>query len=347
MVRAALRFAVLVGAVAVLPVLGAVNGGVSSRAETDKVVLAHQHGLTYLPFMVMRERKLVEKHAAAAGLKDLAAEYVTMGGPAPINDALVAERAQFGAVGVPSLVQLWSKTKGSLDVKSIGAMTSMPMFLNTNNPAVKTLKDLTDKDKIALPSVKVSVQAVALQMACAKEFGKENYGRLDRLSVSMPHPDGQTALLSGSSGITAHMTAPPFQYQELAKGEGKVRRVLSSYEVQGDKTTFVLAVSTDSFRKANPKAFDATVAAFNESIEWINANKEAAADVYLKLSKSKEERAEILKQLNDPDIVFTTVPHNTAKIAEFMHEVDPKNIKTKPASWKDLYFPHLHDKAGS
>jgi NitT/TauT family transport system substrate-binding protein len=347
MIKAARRALTALGSAAALVVLGATGGAGAERLEETKVVFAYQHGLTYLPFMVMKEKKLVEKRLTEAHIKEMSADYIVMGGPAPINDALVAERAQFGAVGVPSLVQLWSKTKGSLDVKTIGAMTSAPMFLNTNNPAVKTLKDFTDKDKIALPSVKVSVQAVALQMACAKEFGKEEYAKLDKLTVSMPHPDGQTALLAGSSGITAHLTGPPFQYQELAKGEGKVRRVMSSYDVQGDKTTFVVAVSTETFRKANPKAFEAVVAAFNESIEWINANKEAAADIYLSASKSKEEKADILKMLNDPDIVFTTVPHNVAKIAEFMHEVDPKNIKNVPASWKDLCFPHLHDKAGS
>lgn len=317
--------------------------------ETDKVMLAYQHGLTYLPFMVMKEQKLIEKHCAAAGLSEPTVEYIVMGGPAPINDALVADRAHFGAVGVPSLVQLWSKTKGSgnLNIKSIGAMTSMPMFLNTNNPAVKSLKDFTEKDKIAVPSVKVSVQAVALQMACAKEFGKENYAKLDKLTVSMPHPDALSALLSGSAGVTAHLTAPPFQYQELAKGEGKVRRVLSSYDVQGDKTTFVLAVSSEKFASANPKTFAASVKAFNEAQDWINANKEAAVDIYINATKTKEEKKDLLAQMNDPDIVYTTTPNNIAKIAQFMHEVDPKNIKNKAESWKDMCFPHLHDKQGS
>ncbi len=33
------------------------------------------------------------------------------------------------------------------------------------------------------------------------------------------------------------------------------------------------------------------------------------------------------------------------KYAEFMHKVG--TIKEAPASWKDLFFPEIHDKAGS
>ena len=92
----------------------------------------------------------------------------------------------------------------------------MPLYLDTRNPDVKTIKDFTDKDKIALPAVKVSIQAVTLQMAAEQAFGDGQQDRLDPLTVSMSHPDAQTALLSGQSEITAHFGSPPFQYQQLA-----------------------------------------------------------------------------------------------------------------------------------
>lgn len=312
--------------------------------ETKEVTFAYQHGLTYLPFIVMDEQNLVEKHAKSLGVTT-EAKFVVMGGPAPINDALVTERANFGAVGVPSLVQLWSKTKGGLEIKAVGSMTSMPMFLNTINPNVKSLKDITDKDKIAVPSVKVSVQAVTLQMAAAKEFGKENYAQLDKFTVSMPHPDATAAMLSGSGGLTCHLTAPPFQYQQLR--DPKIKKVLSSYDVLGGKSTFVLAVSSEKFKKENPKTFEATVKAFNEAQGWINANNDAAAELYLKVTKSKEKKEEILAQFKDPEIEFTIVPQNIQKYMDFMHEVDPKNIKNKAKDWKEMCFPNLHEAKGS
>ena len=314
--------------------------------ETDSITFANQYGLTYLPFMVMQERKLVEKLVVQAGLPEPRVSYLTMGGVAPINDAIVSERAQFGAVGVPSLVQLWSKTKGNLGVKTIGAMTSAPMYLNTNNPSVNSLAQFTDKDKIALPSVKISVQSVTLEMAAAQAFGKDNYKKLDKLTVSMPHPDAMTALLSGSAGVTAHFAGPPFQYQEL-NGHPEIRRVLSSYDVLGGKSTFVCVVGTETFKKENPKTFGAVVKALAQAQLWIVTNKEAAAELYLRTTKSSEDKKDILAQLNDPDIEFTIVPRNILKYAEFMNEVDPKNIEHKAASWKDLCFENLHEMPGS
>jgi len=313
--------------------------------EVKQVTFASQYGLTYLPFMVMNELKLVEKHAKEAGLKDLTTEYKTLSGPAPINDAILSGGAQFGAVGVPSLITLWDKTKGDRSVKMFGSMTSAPMFLNTTNASVKSLKDFKDADRIALPSVKVSVQAVTLQMAVAQAFGETEYAKLDKQTVAMSHPDGTTALLTGSGGITAHFTAPPFQYQQLKSDKPKVSRVLSSYDVLGGKSTFVVAISTERFTKENPKTFDAVCKALAEAQDWINANKKQAAEIYIKTTKAKDSVDDILAQMNDPDLEYTVVPNNVFKYAEFMNKVG--TIKNKAASWKDLCFPNLHDKAGS
>lgn len=77
-----------------------------------------------------------------------------------MNDALLSNSLQFASGGVGPLLTLWSRTKGNLDVKAVGAINSMPLYLNTSSPNIKSLKDFTDKDKIALPAVKVSIQAV-------------------------------------------------------------------------------------------------------------------------------------------------------------------------------------------
>jgi len=322
-----------------------VAGKVAVAEEVREVIFASQFGLTYLPFMVMNERDTVEKNSKAAGLAEVKAEYKTLSGPAPINDALLSASAQFGAVGVPSLVQLWDRTKGDRAVKTIGAMTSAPMFLNTTRPEIKSVLDFTEKDRIALPSIRVSVQAVTLQMAVAKAFGNGKFNQLDKLTVAMSHPDGTQALLGGSGGITAHFTAPPFQYQQLKSDRAKVSRVLSSYDVLGGKSTFVVAISTERFAKASPKVFKVVCDSLAETQEWINANKKEAAEIYLKATKSKETVEEILAQMNDPDIEYTVVPMNIQKYADFMLQTGA--IKTKAASWKDLCFPHLHDKPGS
>ncbi|CFN63567.1 nitrate/sulfonate/bicarbonate ABC transporter substrate-binding protein [Bordetella pertussis] len=48
---------------------------------------------------------------------------------------------------------------------------------------MKTIADFTDKDRIALPAVGVSVQARVLQLASAKLWDDEHYNRLDAISA--------------------------------------------------------------------------------------------------------------------------------------------------------------------
>ena len=60
----------------------------------------------------------------------------------------------------------------------------MPYELFTVDPAVQSLADLSDKNKIGLPAIKVSIPAIFLQMAAARLYGAENYQKLDALTVS-------------------------------------------------------------------------------------------------------------------------------------------------------------------
>ena len=310
----------------------------SAMAEVAEVSVAMQHGLSYLPLMVMERDKLFEKASKAAGA-DATAKFMRMGGPGPITDALLSGNVQFGAVGVPSLVNLWDKTKNGLGYKAVGALNSLPMYLNTTNPAVRTVCDLKDGDKVALPTVKVSVQAVTLQMAAKKYCGDAT--KFDRHTVSMSHPDGLLAL--ANNNVTAHFTSPPFMYQEL--DDKRVRTVLKSYDVLGGKTTFTLVVASTRFLNENPKAYAAFAKGFEQATAWINANRSDAAKFYVEASKTKESIKEVLDQLSNPDIEMTLVPNGIGKYADFMHEIG--TIKNKPASWKDMVHPNLHDKKGS
>ena len=113
--------------------------------------------------MIMQDRGLLQKNAAARGVPDLKVNYLTFAGGAVMNDALLSGTIQFAAGGVPPLVVLWAKTRNTAQaVKAVAAMNSMPLLLNTNKPAIKSIRDLTDADKIGLPAVKISVQAIFL-----------------------------------------------------------------------------------------------------------------------------------------------------------------------------------------
>ena len=315
-----------------------------AHAETSEVRAAQQFGLSYLALMMMEDSKLVEKQAKAMGMGDIKVSWAKLGGPGAMNDALLSGGIDFGTGGVPSLITLWSKTHGTpQEVRGVGALNSMPVNLVTSNPNVKSIRDFTDKDKIAVTTVKVSTQALLLQMAAAKEFGEQNYAKLDPLTVSLPHPDAMTALLSGGGTITAHFSSPPFQYQEV--GRPGIRTILSNYEILGGPATFNVVWSTAKFRDANPKTYAAFVAAFEEATATINRDKRAAAEVYKRMSGTKETVEELLKMMEDPLVEYTLTPKSIMKTAEFMAKVG--TIKEKPSSWKDLFFPNVHGLQGS
>ncbi|MEO8739348.1 MAG: ABC transporter substrate-binding protein [Casimicrobiaceae bacterium] len=314
----------------------------ATLAEMSEIKVAEQFGISYLPLMIMEEQKLIEKYAKANGV-DVTVGWAKFAGGNVMNDALLSNGLQFASGGVAPLVTIWSRTRGNLDVKAVSAINSMPLYLNTRNPAVKTIKDFTDKDRIALPAAKVSIQALTLQMAAEKAFGEGQYAKLDAQTVTLSHPDAQVALLSGQSEITAHFTSPPFQYQQLRNPA--IHTVLNSYDVLGGPATFNVVWTTSKFRSENPKIYDAFVNALDEAVAFINKDKKGAAEAYLRISKDKDSVQGILTMLNDPEIVFTTTPQNVMKYVDFMARIGA--IKVKPDSWKDLFFPNIHGVPGS
>src|SRR5213079_1597899 len=202
----------------------------ASPACAQELRIARQFSMGYLQFNVMAHEKLLEKHAAALGLKDVKIAWTIFNGPDAMNNALISDSIDIAAGGVPGLVTLWARTKGTAnEVKGISVFSSQPFLMNTRSEHIKSLADLKDSDRIAVPPVKVSVQAVALQMAAAKMHGPANYAKYDPLTVSMSPPDATIALMSGSADITCVFSVPPFQQQQLEKPG--IRTVLNSFDV--------------------------------------------------------------------------------------------------------------------
>src|SRR3984893_7131594 len=307
--------------------------GMPAYAELAEINVAQQYGVSFLPLMVMERDKLVEKYAKAAGLSDVKVNWVKVAGPSVMNDGVISGAIQFIAVGAPSLITLWDKTKGNVQVKGVSAMTTYPLYLNVRNPEIKSIKDFTDKDKIAVPSIKVSTQAIMLQMEAAKTFGDANYAKLDPFTVGLSHPDGLLALTNKSGGVDAHFTSSPFHEQEM-KLPG-VHTLTTNYEILGGPATAVVMAASTKFRNANPKAYQAFYDALTEAIETINKDKRAAAKVYLEQAKdTKNSVDDIYAMISASDYRYTLTPQKVGATADFMYKIG--SIKTKPASWKDL-----------
>lgn len=324
--------------------LGTLLVAASAVAEVSEVRFAEGFGLAYLPITVIVAEGLIEKRAKASGLGPVKGVLRKIsGGPAMI-DALLAGQVDFISGGVPPMINLWDKTRGTLNVRAIASMGDTPLYLNTVDARVASLKDLVGKGKIAMPAVRISVQALTLQMAAEKTFGAGQHGILDAQGVSMPHPEAMQALLSRRTEVQSHFASMPFIWYE-AKEQG-VRTILNSYDVLGGPHAGSVLYNTGKWKDENPKVFAAVAQAIEDAMALIGANPRAAAEIYAKANPGRTTVDEIEAMIKDKKLLdYVSTPNRVMPYAEFMHRHG--QIKQRPASWKELFWENLHGRAGS
>lgn len=322
---------------------GLLGALLSSGAQAEgSISIAQQFGIGYLILDVVRDQQLIEKHGKQQGL-DIKVDWNSISGSTAMNEALLAGALDVVSAGVPPMLTLWDRTKGKQNVKAIASLGSMPNYLLSNNPNVKSLKDFTDKDRIAVPAAGVGFQSRTLQIETAKVFGDADFKRFDTISVSLPHPEATSALIAGGSEINSHFSSPPFQYQELENPN--VHKVLSSYDVLGGQATFNVLYTTEKFHDENPKTYKAFYDALAEAEQIIKADKPAAAQTYIRLEQSKLPLAFVEKIVEAPEIEFTITPQRTFIYASKLQELGV--LKNKADSWKDFFFEEAHGASGS
>ncbi len=314
----------------------------TARAE-GQLRIAEQFGIIYLLLNVAQDQKLVEKHGKALGV-DVKVEFVKLSGGASINEALLSGSIDVAGAGVGPMLTIWDRTRGRQNVRAVASLGNLPYELVTNNPAVRSIDDLTDKDRIALPASGVSMQSRLLQLASAKKWGDAQYNKFDKLQVALAHPEATAAMLKGGSEISAHFSSPPFQQQELA-GNPAVHVLLNSYDVLGGPSAAAVLYATEKFRADNPKTYRALIEGLTEAVALVKSDPELAADIFIRTNRSGMDRALLLKVIRSPDVDYKLPLQNTFMLADFMYRVGV--IKQKPASAKDYVFDDAHDAAAS
>jgi NitT/TauT family transport system substrate-binding protein len=336
-VPASLRVLIVAGLVALI---AACNGAPDNEVR----IPTGAGGVGFLPLLLMQQHQLIEKHAADAGLDDITVRWIDLGGPAVMNDALLSGSVDFIAAGPPAFITLWDRTRSSAAVKGVAAIAALPMYLNTRSEHLRSLDDVRAGDKIAVTAVKVSIPAIVMQMYAAERYGAAEATRFDKYTVTMTHPDGVVAMLSGSGEINAHFTSPPFHQRERQHAE--IRTVVSTDEILGGATTFTMLSTTTWFHDDNPELYGAVLAALEEANEMIRSDPAAAAAALIAADEGGGlSEAEIVEILEDPDVQFTTTPQNVVRYAEFMEEIG--SITSRPATWREMFFPEIHGSPGS
>jgi NitT/TauT family transport system substrate-binding protein len=307
------------------------------------VKFVQQRGLLYLPIDEMVTGGILQQEATKLGLGKVEATAQTLSGPAPVTDALLSGSADYGTAALPSLLNLWDKTHGTPnEVKAVGTVSNGAMVLYTINPNVKTIADFTEQDRIAVPSVRISFNAMMLEMAAEKIWNDPH--KLDHLTVGLGHPDAVAALSAGygKASITAHIAVQPFTDRGLKLPGAHV--VADSREVFGGPLTQITLLATKQTKEKNPVLFQAVANALNESIKVANADKRAAAILWKNAQKASESVDDLVALLSDPGFEFTAQPHRIAYFAAFLHRIG--SMKTKVGDWKELFWETAYNQKG-
>jgi NitT/TauT family transport system substrate-binding protein len=318
--------------------------GQAVSAEVTEIRVGRTPTLSQLPIYVLEAEKLIEKHAKAAGLGDVAVKYVDVAGGAVLNDMLLGNNLEFATGGLPPFLILWSKAAGTPnEVKAIAAVGGTPSTLYTRDPNVKSIKELTSRDKIAVAGVKSSQVAIVLQMAAADAFGDKDYAKLDPLTVTMRDADAVGVMKSGKGELTGHFTYDP--YRAAYENDPAIHPILQSKDVLGGAGTVTVAYATVRFHAANPKTVAAYLAALTEADDIIKRDPARAARDFKTLAKASQSDAELTAMIRQPDAQYTVTPNAVMKFATFMARIG--TLKEAPKSWKDMFFPEAQGLAGN
>lgn len=309
----------------------------ASAAEAQTVRIAHQIGVIFSPIMVMKELNLLEAAGKTAGM-DIKPEWISFSSGSAVNDSVISGNVDIATVGLPNFLILWSRAGGK--VKALSAISGVKSVLVTRDPAFKTLKDVKPSNRIAVPTLKVSNQALWLQMAAEKAFG--DFTALDKNTVQLGFVDAMQALMTKSGAIDTFFAGPPY-YTEALKDPG-VHEITNSLEITG-RNTSLLSFTTARYHDANPKVMAAFLDALAEAQRIIREEPKRAAALYLKSTGEKYSADDVAAQMQAEGSVFQLMPLAVGVTAGFMHKVGL--IPLAPKSWRDFFFDDIASRPGA
>jgi NitT/TauT family transport system substrate-binding protein len=315
----------------------------AAAIESPELRISSLEGFGFLPLLIALDRRLIETHAAALGLKDLRIDHVPLHSAVVSTDALLAGQLDVIAGTVTSLLVLWDKTNG--DVRAVADLGGQVLTLVTRNPDIHSIVDFGPADRIAVPSVRQGPHSLVIGMALDKALGPGSYGKLDSIQVQSGHADAVTMILNPSHEVNSHFSTLPYVDTELKSMSPKIHPVLTSLDVFGGPTTITCAYATRRFVEDNPIKAAALAAALDEAQEVIAKDRTSAANSYITVSHERFAPEVLADLLTREGVLYSGVPTRTMLVAAQMSRTGL--IRRTPANWKDFHFPFLHDRPGS
>ena len=315
-VRRSFVAAGLIAALACVPIVG--RGAPSADAPAE-LTIAYQPGLSYSSLIVMRERGSLEKPFPQTKIT-----WLVLNSTAAVRDGFIADQIQIGAGSIPPFLTGWDRGVGW---KILASLNQMSVWLVARDASIKTAKDLRPDMKIGMPSPD-SLQSLTLRKAAAEQLG--NAHALDTAIVSIDHPTGLQALSIGQ--LNAHLSGPPFQYEEVQRG-GHV--VLRSFDVFGPHT-FNSVYVNEKFANEHPHFVQAFYHDLLDATQFLKQNPGGAADILAKDAGGNVSAHDFEGWLRRKDVIFSTTPHGFLAMAKFMQSIG--NLTKTPRSMHDINY---------
>lgn len=291
------------------------------RKEEKTIGIAEQFGIAYAPLQIMKEKKLLEEK-----LPGVTINWKQFGGPTGIREGMLNGEIDFGFMGVaPVLIGIDNGMKW----RYATGISANEVAIVTADPDVKSLKDFAEKDRIAILSP-ACTQHVLLCMLAGQQLGDAH--ALDNQLVSMSHPDSVNALLSGTE-ITAHVSTPPYITQELSGG---MHVMATGEEIMGKPFTFITGVAMEDFYRDHRDYYDAFLEALNESIDYINDNREEAVQLLAPVYGITEE--ELSEQMGYNGTIYSG---ELSGIETFSARMKEMGFINEDRPMKDLVFENV------
>jgi NitT/TauT family transport system substrate-binding protein len=320
--------AIVAAVVTIAAAAGSTARGAPSASAPDRITIAYQFGVGYAPLMIIKQQRLLEK--AYPGLR---VEWKQLASGTPITDGIIKGDIQIGAMGTGPMLVGWAR---GINWKVIAPLDEADLWLMARDRSIRTIADLRGK-RIATPTA-TSIQAVALRKMAEVKLG--NARALDSSLISMDHPDGMQALLSGQ--IDAHFTSPPYQWQELGRGAHVVGK---SYGYFGAHS-FLVTVVTQKFYDEYTAFSNRFYRLVKQSIDMLNKRPRGAAVILAREDASDASAAQFRTWITRrKSLKFTTRPRGLMRTAGFMNKIGLLN--KLPRNWRELVFPPVYPTKGS
>ena len=315
------RRTLLAGAAAVVSARALPQAVQADPPLPGSLTIAIQPGIGYGNLLVMKYQKVLEKRYPGTTFN-----WPVLTNGDAIRDGIISGTIAVGSGGSGPFLIGWDRGVG---YKLIGGLNLMDLWMVSRNPEIKSLKDIKPGMKIGMPSPD-AIQAIALRMGCQQILG--NAHALDTNIVAIQHPLGVLALRNNQ--LDAHLTSPPFQFEEVADG-GRV--VFRSWQATG-RMTFNCVYTTEAFTEKYPEFVRYFYAELARATDFINHNPDGYCQILQQDSGGKIQAAQYRNWLKEPGIEYSIVPHGFVKIAGFMKDIGMLN---KAATIKDLELPML------